>query len=263
MNTVAETGTSGASWKDLFMVGGAAALVAGLVFRRNLGPEAYLITGQATPVSAIDWFTLLQDNRLLGLVMLNLFDVVDYALIGLMFIALCVALWRYNKSYTAIAAVLGLMGIAVYFASNGALSMLSLSDQYAAATTDAQRSVLIAAGESVLAFDNPGVIAPGTGIYTSFFLVAAAGLFFSIVMLQSPVFGRAAAYTGILASVFDLAFCVLIFLAPWAGVFLVAAAGLLLMIWHILVGLKLIRMGRRLRATKDVDKSPVRGPNYG
>ena len=148
MNNVVDTGASNDSWKGLFIVGGVAALVAGVVFRRNLGPEVYLITGQAPPVSAIDWFTLLQDNRLPGLTLLNLFDVVDYALAGLMFLALCVALWRYNKSYSLIATVLGFVGIAVFFASNTALSMLTLSDQYAAATTDAQRSIFLAAGQA-------------------------------------------------------------------------------------------------------------------
>jgi hypothetical protein len=48
-----------------------------------------------------------------------------------MFLALYAALRRANKSYMAIAMTLGFVGIAVYFASNTAFSMLSLSDQYA------------------------------------------------------------------------------------------------------------------------------------
>ena len=112
-------------------------MTAGIIFRRNLGPEISLISGHTPPSTVIDWFTLLQNNRLLGLSLLNLFDIVDYALVGLMFLALYVALRRANGSYMAIATILGFVGIAVYFASNTAFSMLSLSDQYAAATTDA------------------------------------------------------------------------------------------------------------------------------
>jgi len=48
-----------------------------------------------------------------------------------------------------IALGLGLGGIALYFAVNPTLSMLYLSDQYAAATTDAQRSAFLAAGEAL------------------------------------------------------------------------------------------------------------------
>jgi hypothetical protein len=232
-----------AAWKSLYIVGGAAAIIAGLIFRRNIGPEVSLLTGQMPPASALDWFTLLQDNRLLGLAFLNVFDVVDYALVGLMLLALYAALKRYDKSYTLIAMALGLVGIAAYFASNMALSVLSLSDQYAAATTEAQRSMLLAAGQAILAIYNPGVIHQGTGVYMGFLLVAAAGLIISAVMLRSPIFGRATAYAGVLASTLDLASCITIAFAPAMNVYLLSAAGLLLMIWHILIGIRLLQLG--------------------
>ncbi len=41
----------------------------------------------------------------------------------------------------AIAAALAFVGIADYIATNAAFNMLYLSDQYAVATTDAQRSL--------------------------------------------------------------------------------------------------------------------------
>jgi hypothetical protein len=98
------------------------------------------------------------------LTLLNLFDMVNYALVGLMFLALCVAFRRASPSAMTIAAALGFVGIAVYLASNQALTMLSLSNQYAAATTDTQRSLLLAAGQVTLAIHhNAGY--EGTGIY--------------------------------------------------------------------------------------------------
>jgi len=235
--------TPDSTWKSLYRIGGAAALTAGIIFRRNLGPEISLISGHTPPSTTTDWFTLLQNNRLLGLSLLNLFDIVDYALVGLMFLALYVALRRANESYMAIAATLGFVGIAVYFASNTAFSMLSLSDQYAAATTDAQRSMFLAAGQAVL------TIGEGTGIYTSFLLLAVAGLIISAVMLRSNIFSKATAYVGILASAFDLAYCIAFPFLPAADADLVAictipAAGLLLMVWHLMTGLKLYQLGR-------------------
>jgi hypothetical protein len=80
--------------------------------------------------------------------------------------------------------------------------MLSLSDQYAAATTEAQRTMLLAAGQAMLAinrFSSPGAH-PGAGGYMSLLLIAVAGLITSSVMLRSDVFNRATAYVGILAS---------------------------------------------------------------
>lgn len=243
-NQLTNAETTDATWKGLYKIGGVAALIAGVIFRRNLGPEISLFSAQKQPDTIIDWFTLLQNNKLLGLSYLNLFDIVDYALVGLMFLALYVALRRANKSYMAIATTLGFVGITVYFASNTAFSMLSLSGQYADATTDAQRSMFLAAGQAVLAINNPGAIYQGTGIYMSFLLLAVAGLMISAVMLRSNIFSRVTAYVGILASALDLAYCITFAFMPAITVYLLSAAGLLLMIWHILIGLRLFRLGR-------------------
>ena len=86
-----------------------------------------------------------------------------------------------------LATALGFLGIAVYLASNQAFSMLSLSDQYAAATTDAQRSMFLAAGRRYLRIIDPDVLGPGA---IGFFLVTLAGLIFSIVMLRSSIFAK-------------------------------------------------------------------------
>ncbi len=238
-------------WKGLYRVGGVAALIAGVLFRRNLGAEIALFSQHESPVTVSDWFALLQSNRLLGLAYLNIFDIVNYVLVGLMFLALYVVLRRASRSYMAIAAALGFLGIAVYFASNTAFSMLSLSDQYAGATTEAQRTLLLAAGEAMLVinrFSDPGSH-PGTGGYISLLLIAVAGMITSLVMLRSDVFNRATAYVGILASAFDLAYGIAYAFVPTVdsellGILFIPAAGLLLMIWHIMVGWRLYQLGR-------------------
>jgi hypothetical protein len=251
MNQVTNAETSDSEWKSLYRVGGMAALIAGVLFRRNLAAEIELLSQHTPPVTVGNWFALLQSNRLLGLAFLNIFDIVDYALVGLMFLALYAVLRQANRSYMAIATTLAFVGIAVYLASNTAFSMLSLSDQYAAATTDAQRIMLLAAGQAMLAisrFSNPGAH-PGAGGYVSLLLIAVAGMITSVVMLRSDVFNRATAYVGILASAFDLAYCIVFAFVPAVDSVLLAvcfipAAGLLLMIWHILIGRRLYQLGR-------------------
>jgi hypothetical protein len=243
-------------WKSLYRVGGVAALIAGVIFRRNLGVEISLFSAQKQPDTMNDWFTLLQNNRLLGLSYLNLFDLVNYALVGLMFLALYAVLRRANQSCMAIATTLGFVGIAAYFATNIAFSMLSLSDQYAAATTEAQKTMLLAAGQAMLAinrFSSPGAH-PGAGGYMSLLLIAVAGLITSVVMLRSAVFNRTTAYVGILASAFDLAYCIAYVFVPAVdsellAVCFIPAAGLLLMIWHILIGRRLFQLGRLEKKT--------------
>ena len=251
MDQVTNTETSDSDWKSLYRIGGVAALISGIFFRRNIAAEIDLFSEYKPPVTVSNWFVLLQSNRLLGLSYLNIFDIVNYALVGLMFLALYVALRRTNKSYMAIATILGFLGIAVYFASNTALSMLSLSEQYAAATTDTQRTILLAAGEAMLAinrFSSPGAH-PGTGGYVSLLLIAIAGMITSVVMLRSDVFNRATAYVGILASAFDLAYCITFAFMPTVdsellAVIFIPAAGLFLMIWHIMVGWRLYQLGK-------------------
>jgi len=246
MNQVPYTEASDSSWKSLYRAGGAAALMAGAVFRRNLGVEIALFSTQKPPDTITGWFGLLQANRLLGLAYLNIVDIINYALVGLMFLALYVVLRRVNKSPMVLAAALGFLGIAVAFASNTAFSLLSLSDQYAAATGEAQRTLLLAAGQAMLAlnrFSSPGAH-PGSGGYLSLLLVAAAGMLFSVVMLRSRVFGRAAATVGILANALDLAYCMAFVFAPTGvgeqlAVLFIPAAGLCFMGWHIMVGWRL------------------------
>jgi len=251
MKQVSHAKETGPAWKGLYIAGSAAALIAVVFFRRNIGTELVafrgfgLIDAPAThPISAIEWFSLLQDNRLLGLTLLNLFDLVNYALVGLIFLALYGALRRTNKSAMIVATTFGLMGIAVYFASNQAFAMLNLSKHYAAAATDAQRAIFLAAGEALLAINNPGIIYQGGGIYISLLLVLLSGLIISIVMLRSPVFGKWAAYAGILANGFGLGYFVALVFAPaifWLPPTLSAPFR---MIWYILIAIGLFRLAR-------------------
>ena len=236
------------SWRRLYQIGAIAALIAALVFRRNLGAEASLFVGPA-PTTAVDWFTMLHNNGLLGLFFLNFFDIADYALVGLVFLALYVALRKTNRIYAGIATLLSLVGVLVYLTSTTSFTMLSLSNQYTNAATEAQRSTLLAAGEAVLAKGIPGAGYQGVGGLTSLFLLAAAGLITSVVMLRSKIFNRATAYVGITASAFDLAYLVGVTFVPttdfylWSSLF-IGGAGLLLMIWHLLIGVKLYQLSR-------------------
>src|SRR3712207_1578978 len=101
--------------------------------------------------SVTDWFRLFQDNWLLGLLSLDLLLLVDYVLLVPIVLALYVALRQISASLMAVATALYFVAIAAYFASNTAFEMLSLSDQYAAATTDAQRAMYRVAGQTMLA----------------------------------------------------------------------------------------------------------------
>jgi hypothetical protein len=180
------------AWNPLYRLGEIAALLAVFVFRRNLSAELMALRGlglfsiPAMPASVTGWFALLQSNLLVGLTLLNVFDLVEYALLGLVFLAICAALWQTGRSAILIATVSGLVGIIAYFTSNQAFAILALSERYTAAASDIPRTSILAAGEALLAINNPGALYQGTGIYVCMFLVPLAGLVMSLVMLGVP-----------------------------------------------------------------------------
>ena len=231
------------AWRLLYVVGGAAALIAVVIFRRHFGAELTLlmdmgIISMEPPSSAFDWFALLQDNRLLGLLLLDLFDIVNYLLVGLVLLALYGALRQVNKVAMTVAMASDLVGVAVYLASNQAFAMLALSDQYAAASTGAMQTTFLAAGEALLAIHNPG------GIQLGLLLVALAGLIASVAMLRSHVFGKTTAILGVVANSLVLTYFVALPVVPAVAFLFPAASAPFRLVWYILIAWRLFQLGR-------------------
>jgi hypothetical protein len=111
--------------------------------------------------------------------------------------------------------------------------MLYLSQQYAAAATDVQRSVYLASGETLVANFH------GTAFYVSYVLGSISGLLLSIIMLQSNVFGKSIASMRLASSLFDFGLFI-----PGIGTLLSIIAILLLLVWDILIARRLFQLGR-------------------
>jgi hypothetical protein len=112
--------------------------------------------------------------------------------------------------------------------------MLSLSDQYAAATTDAQRSIVLAAGQVMVSLWTETVFDVG------YVIEGVALLISTVVMLRSNVFSKASAYVGILLGV-------LMLLPPTAetiGLIFSLGSLLPLEIWDILIARRLFQLGQ-------------------
>jgi len=189
-----------------------------------------------TPAAVIDCFTLLQRNWLVGLLDLDLVMIASAVLGVPIYLALYASLRRTSPSFMAIALVLGLVGTAAYMVVNPAFSMLSLSTHYAAATSDAQRSLFVAAGQAILATYQ------GTGFDLYYLLGAVATLITSVVMRRSTIFGKATAYLGIAAGL-------LMIVPPTAGtigLYLSLLSLLPAAIWYILIARRLFQFGQRV-----------------
>ena len=216
-------------WKPLYRVAGVAALIM-IVF---IPIQSIVFAVWPPPSTVIGWFTLFQNNWLLGLLDMDLLLIVDQILMGLVFLALYAALKRASPSLMAIALTSGLVGIATYFASSTAFNMLSLSSQYAVATTDAQRAMFLAAGQATL------TTWTGTAFDVSYVLGGVALLIISVVMLRSTIFNRETAFVG-------LALGVTMLVPPTVGTIglVISLISLLpLIIWLILIARRLFWLG--------------------
>jgi hypothetical protein len=181
---------------------------------------------------ATDWFAFFQRSPFLGLLGFE-FLLVIYALLSvLVSVALFVALRHASPSLTAVMLVLSVIGSIAFVMARPALEMLSLSHQYAAATTQAQRAAILAAGEAMVA------IFHGTAFQVSYLLGSLTGVLIAAVMLRSAVFSRSTAYLRIASSVLDFG----IYL-PGIGLFLSLFSVVFLMAFNILIARRLFKLG--------------------
>ena len=214
-------------WRPLYRIGGIAALAI-LAF---VPVQMAVFFIWPVPTSVSDWFALFQTNGIVGLVDMDLLLIVDYVLTGLVFLALYVLLRRHSVSFMTIALVAEIVAIATYFASTVAFEMLALSGRYAAASTDIERSALLAAGEVMIASWQ------GTAFVVSYILAGVAALTVSVVMLRSGVFGRVAGFAGITMGVAGLVPPTL----GTVGLTLSIVSLVPMVVWLFLIGRTLLR----------------------
>jgi len=237
--TVNNTKTNGISqWNQLFKIGGIAPFVT-LVFYL-IQFLTIILSREPFPVTPEEWFTLFHTNPILGLIFLNALDIFSIAILGLMFLALTIALWRVKPSWMLVAAFLALLGITAFVSSraNMVTATLALTEQYAAARTVAQSTQILAAGQAVM------VLSRATPETFGFFFVAVASLIISSLMLKTDVFNNGTGYLGILGFVITLTNHICLILASSIATALMPVSGLIWLIWWIWVGIKLLQLGR-------------------
>ena len=200
----------------------------------------FLPGGYASAETVVDWFNLLHDNWFLGLRNLGLLNIAMTALSIPMFFALCMAHWKVNPKYSALAMIISFIGVAVFYATNRAFAMLDLSTQYAAASTDAQRAVLEAAGQALLAVGQSHT--PGT--FIGFCLSEIAGILISFVMLRGGIFSKLTASAGVLGFGMLFVYEICQSFVPGSSSFALIFAmigGILNLVWYALIAQRLLK----------------------
>ena len=241
LDQATETRYREANWESVYKLGGAAALGAVLVGIAEIA-ITFLPGGgmSASPETVLDWFALFQENWFLGLRDLGLLNIVITILGIPVYLALYGAHRRGRQTvYAALAAIVYFIGVGVFLGTNRAFPMLALSDQYAAATSAAQKATITAAAQAMLAVGQSHT--PGT--FLGFLFTEISGIIISVVMLRSRVFSKVTACAGIVGFGCLLVFEICASFAPGlanVNMLLAMIGGLLSMVWYVLIALRLM-----------------------
>ena len=221
-----------ARWKDLYKMAGIAAIVSEVVIL--LGIVSYFIWPYAPGVKSTESiFLLLKSNPFGGLVSLDLFLFAWNLFSVLLYLALYVSLEQVNKPYALAALAVGLIAVILLIPSRPLVEMLTLSGQYASATSAAAKAQYLATGDALLAVFN------GTGWFMSNLLGGISLLVSSILMLRGGIYSKATAIVGIITNAM-----VSVFFIPGLGTFLLFLSLPGYMIWYFLLAKKFFQLGK-------------------
>lgn len=244
MTTLAlERETTGAAaapdptWRDLYRAGGLSAFLTTLSY-----VLALVIVFTLPPIPTTGGAATLEyiAAHRSSYIMQQILWFIPSVLLMIVFLALYPALRSVNKSYAAISVMLSIAAWATTLAypatGGGVPALVTLSDQFVAATTEAQRAAFAAAAEGFIALNTVPTV---MGV-----LEATGILLVSLLMLKS-VFSRVVVYLGIVTGAIGI---VCEALRPLLGPGYIVY-GLLLFVWLPILGWQLYRLGRGKEAT--------------
>jgi hypothetical protein len=213
-------------WRSLHRIGAVAAVISVVIipftiaafFVWPLWPDNILAVIQA------DWLSGLMGLDF-GYLLSNVFAVP-------FFLVLYATLKEVDEGWALIALTLGLVGLVCLVPARPIPEMFVLSEQYAAAATDAERATYLLAGESMLTHFH------GMAYHAHYILGSASLLISSFLMLRSDTFSKATAYVGIVTNLVVFGLYV-----PEVGVWISMLSVVGYVVWYILIARRLIQLG--------------------
>ncbi len=227
------------NWRSLYQVGGIAALLQ--LISILIGLVITFVVG-TTPATPQEYFNIYATSKLNGILRSDFFNLFLVAMYLGTFPALFIALRRVNATYSLLATLFTLIAVTTCFATHAGFSMLYLSEQYAAATNEAQRLQLLAAGQAVLAGD----MWHSSGAYMSGMLLQGGGVIISLAMRGSKNFSRVTVYSGLLGNTFDLFQHLLHPFFPAVSAMVIMFMGPFYLVWFPMLAHDLLHLSRKI-----------------
>lgn len=235
---------SGSNWQALYRVAAMAALL--VVFVGVLDMALAMSGGDArenSTITTLEWFTLFQTRPISAFSNLGFMNLL-YQTLGIpLYLALYHIHRKGSQAFAALAMILFCVGGITYFSTNTVFSVFALSRQYAAATTEVQKSALLAAGDAVLA--QGADLTPG--VFLGFFFSELGGIWMAFVLLKDGIFRKVTAWVGILALSCMIVFNSLTAFAPQSfslAMSFASVGGLLSIAYYILLARRLWQLAQ-------------------
>jgi hypothetical protein len=229
------TDASDAQRRALYRVGGVAALALGASY--FVITVIYSVIGLVPTETGEAWLTYLDGKTAAwwGIVYLS-------ALTDLLYFPVAAALYAALKGVNRNGILAG-AGLLVLFAildlavtQIGFAGLITLSGDFAAATTDAERAATVAAASYPVAVFR-------SSLFAAYVIgIPAVGILATSLIMRAGPFSQVTVWVGILAGVVGLAAVVVPLFWSEAG-FLPIITAVLTLVWVLLVGWRLVRLG--------------------
>jgi len=231
---------SNSSSGKIYWLGGLASMI---LIAYCLSTFLILVLIGPPPENIRECFSILNENKLHGLLRLDILTVFAMPIYYLLFYSIYLTLKDKNHEFATISTILVFVGLTLFLSCASVFSYLNLSEKYASAIDDSEKNLLLAAGEALFSAD----MWRGTGAFIGGLLLQTGGLLFSIAMLRSSVFSKITAYTGIFVFGLDLIHILIVFFLPLLSNILMVIAGTFYILWFLLVGFRLFELSRIVR----------------
>ena len=224
------------SSRILYFAGGCTAVL--FILYSIITIVIFATVGKGYPESAAECFNMINENRFIALLRLDIASIIVIPFYYLLFFSLYHALKNNCELLAKISLFLILAGVTIFICGLNLTSILILSEKYNNASDPQVKQQLLAACESMLAND----MWINTGAKIRGIMIETGALFFSIMMLNTGIFNKLTAVTGIIAHGFDLTSEIVSIFIPPVKDYFSMLAGPLYILWFILIAVRFFQL---------------------
>ncbi len=229
-------------WKLLYKIGAIMVFLAVLVMLTEIFLTA-LPDGNRVELTIEQLFDMYNRNWFMAMRYMGFINIIASTLMLPVFFSLY-GLYRHNlKVFASFSLILSFIGYAIFMADNTTFACLELAEKYFKEISDTNKTILLAAGEALIA--KGASHTPGT--FPGFLIGQTAGIFFSIIILNGRVLKKSTGIIGLIGFSFLLIFEVIssfIGTLFYEAMIFAMIGGIMTLVWYVLIGLGLLKNSR-------------------